>query len=144
MTAKEYLFTIRALDVQIKQKCTELDELHGIATSIGSFDYSKDRVQTSPSGEAPYVKTAERIVELGDEVDSLTARYRDMTAWMDGICGDVLTDEEYAVLFFRYYHNWRWTDVMRVMEREDRMIYRLCNRALDKLQDIVLPLDVSV
>ena len=50
MRAKEYLQQLRRLDTVIDQKIKELDDLKVKSTCIGGFDYSKERVQTSPSG----------------------------------------------------------------------------------------------
>jgi len=53
LTAKEYLQILRRLDTVINQKIKEKGDLRTMSTSIGSFDYAKDRVQTSPSKDAP-------------------------------------------------------------------------------------------
>lgn len=69
MRAKEYLQQLRRLDTVIDQKIKELDDLKVKSTCIGGFDYSKERVQTSPSGDAPYVRTVSRIVDLNEEIN---------------------------------------------------------------------------
>ena len=69
MNAKEYLQNLKKLDTVIDQKTKELDNLKTMSTSIGSFDYSTDRVQTSSDGDAPFVKTIEKICELQDEIN---------------------------------------------------------------------------
>ncbi len=66
--AKEYLQQLKRLDIVIKQKSKEVDDLHLKSKSIGSIDYSKERVQTSPSGEASFVKLIGRIVDLEAEI----------------------------------------------------------------------------
>ncbi|MCI8426874.1 MAG: hypothetical protein HFJ03_04950 [Lachnospira sp.] len=68
MKAKEYLQQLKRLDIVIKQKSKEVDDLHLKSKSIGSIDYSKERVQTSPSGEASFVKLIGRIVDLEAEI----------------------------------------------------------------------------
>ena len=69
MRAKEYLQQLQRLDTMINQKIKELDDLKVKSTCIDGFDYSKDRVQTSPSGDAPYVRTVSRIVDLNEEIN---------------------------------------------------------------------------
>ena len=64
MRAKEYLQQLRRLDTVIDQKIKELDDLRSMSTSVGSIDYSKERVQTSPSGDAPFVKIVNKMIEL--------------------------------------------------------------------------------
>ena len=69
MTAKKYLRGLQRLDTMISQKLDELASLKATLTTIGGIDYSKDRVQTSRSQEAPFEKTIARIVDLNAEID---------------------------------------------------------------------------
>lgn len=69
MWAKEYLQQLRRLDTVIDQKIKELDDLRSMSTSVGSIDYSKERVQTSPSGDAPFVKIVNKMIELDEEIN---------------------------------------------------------------------------
>lgn len=75
MSTKEYLKQLQKMDVMIKQRQQEKDELRAMLGSIGGFDYSKDRVQTSPSGDAQYVKMIERITDIDKEIESLIVEY---------------------------------------------------------------------
>lgn len=66
--AKEYLQQLKRLDILIKQKNKEVDNLRLKSKSTSSIDYSKEKVQTSPSGEASFVKLIGRIVDLETEI----------------------------------------------------------------------------
>lgn len=68
MKAKEYLQQLKRLDILIKQKNKEVDNLRLKSKSTSSIDYSKEKVQTSPSGEASFVKLIGRIVDLETEI----------------------------------------------------------------------------
>lgn len=68
MKAKEYLQQLKRLDIVIKQKSKEVNDLCSKSKSISSIDYSKERVRTSPSGEASFVKLIGRIVDLETEI----------------------------------------------------------------------------
>lgn len=70
MKAKEYLQQLQRLDTIINQKIKELDDLRLKSRSIGSIDYSRERVQTSPSGNAPFVGLIERINDLNAEINA--------------------------------------------------------------------------
>ncbi len=70
MTAKEYLQQLKRLDIAINQKTRELDDLRSKSRIVKGIDYSKDRVQTSSSGDAPFVKLIERIADLEKEIDT--------------------------------------------------------------------------
>lgn len=75
VSAKEYLKQLQKLDVMIKQRQQERDALRAMLGSIGSFDYSKDRVQTSPSGDAQYAKTIERIADIEEDIERLIEKF---------------------------------------------------------------------
>lgn len=51
MKAKEYLGNLRTLKIKIDQKKEQLKELELLRGNIGSFDYSRERVQTSSDGK---------------------------------------------------------------------------------------------
>ena len=68
MIAKEYLQQIKRIDTVIEQKKQELNDLCLMSTSMGSADYSKERVQTSPSGDAPYINAVNHKIDLEDEI----------------------------------------------------------------------------
>lgn len=70
MKAKEYLQQLQRLDTIINQKITEIDDLRLKVTSTGSIDYSKERVQTSPSGDAPFANMIARIADLEAEINT--------------------------------------------------------------------------
>jgi len=70
MRAKEYLQQLQRLDTVINQKIEELDELRAMSLSTGCIDYSKERVQTSLSLDAPFVRTIHRIIDLEEEINA--------------------------------------------------------------------------
>lgn len=77
MKAKEYLQQLQRLDTIINQKMVELEDLRLKVTSTGSIDYSKERVQTSPSGDAPFANMITRIADLEDEINAEIDRFVD-------------------------------------------------------------------
>ena len=66
--SKRIFTTVKTIRYCDKTKSKEVDDLHLKSKSIGSIDYSKERVQTSPSGEASFVKLIGRIVDLEAEI----------------------------------------------------------------------------
>lgn len=77
MKAKEYLQQLQRLDTMINQKIKELGGLRLMSQSIGGIDYSKERVQSSPSGDAPFVKPVLRMIELEQEINAEIDRFVD-------------------------------------------------------------------
>lgn len=51
MKAKQYLEQLQDIDICISQDIAQLEDMKTNATNAGSFDYSAERVQTSPSGD---------------------------------------------------------------------------------------------
>lgn len=77
MKAKEYLQQLQRLDTMINQKIKELGDLRLMLQSVGGIDYSKERVQSSPSGDAPFVKSVLRMIELEQEINAEIDRFVD-------------------------------------------------------------------
>ena len=78
MKAKEYLQQLQRLDTVINQKIKEVHDLRLQAQSTGGLDYSKERVQSSPSGDAPFVKPICRIIDLEAEINAEIDSFIDM------------------------------------------------------------------
>lgn len=77
MKAKEYLQQLQRLDTMINQKIKELGDLRLMSQSVGGIDYSKELVQSSPSGDAPFVKPVLRMIELEQEINAEIDRFVD-------------------------------------------------------------------
>lgn len=77
MKAKEYLQQLQRLDTMINQKIKELGDLRLMSQSVGGIGYSKKRVQSSPSGDAPFVKPVLRMIELEQEINAEIDRFVD-------------------------------------------------------------------
>ena len=76
MTAKEYLSQIRLLNLKIDQKMEEKADLMSRAMGNHSPVLSKDKVQSSISGDK-MSNTINRYVDLEKEIDDLIDRYVD-------------------------------------------------------------------
>lgn len=76
MTAKEYLSQIRLLNLKIDQKMEEKADLMSRAMGNHSPVLSKDKVQSSISGDK-MSNTIDRYVDLEKEIDDLIDRYVD-------------------------------------------------------------------
>lgn len=68
MKAKEYLQQYQRLDAMVNQKIKELGNLYTMSVGTGGIDYSNERVQTSPSGDAPFVTAVNRKIDLEEEI----------------------------------------------------------------------------
>lgn len=102
MKAKEYLQQLQRLDTVINQKIKEVQDLRLKSCSTGSIDYSKERVQSSPSGDASFVNTIGRIVdleaEINDEIDTFVNEKHKIINQIQG-----LKNSDYISLLFKRY-----------------------------------------
>lgn len=102
MKAKEYLQQLQRLDTVINQKIKEVQALRVQARSTGGFDYSKERVQSSPSGDAPFVKTICRIIDLEAEINAEIDRFVDEKHKIINQIQGLKNSDYISLLFKRY------------------------------------------
>lgn len=113
MKAKEYLQQLQRLDTVINQKIKEVQDLRLQARSIGGIDYSKERVQTSPSGDAPFVKPICRIIDLEAEINAEIDKFVDEKhKIINQIQG--LKNSDYIALLFKRYVEFKKFEVISV------------------------------
>lgn len=68
LSAKEYLSQLEMIDVQINQDIERLEEMKQSAASIGSFDYTRDRVQKTTTGDKLCLDVA-KYIDLNDKIN---------------------------------------------------------------------------
>lgn len=113
MKAKEYLQQLQRLDTVINQKIKELGDLRLKSQSAGSIDYSKERVQTSPPGDAPFVKLIGRIIDLEAEINAeIDAFVDDKHKIINQIQG--LKNSKYIEILYKHYVEFKRLEVVAV------------------------------
>jgi|GEM_PF-5096906 len=80
MTTKEYLQQAYRLDKRINSHIKELEELKSMAAAISSPQITADKVQTTPSGDPPYVSALMRIWEMEEKINAEIDLYVDLKA----------------------------------------------------------------
>ena len=68
LSARVYLEQLALIDEQINQDLERLEEMKQSARSTGSFDYSRERVQTSPVGDK-LCSDVTRYVTLDEQIN---------------------------------------------------------------------------
>jgi hypothetical protein len=114
MTAKEYLRQLKRLEIKIDQRRQERDRLLSDAMGNGSPRLSRDRVQTSVSGDAMGEKLAE-CADIKAEIDALIKK---LVVDRHRIIGEIhmLTDARYIqILYLHYVEGKRLEDVAEMM-----------------------------
>lgn len=69
MTSKEYLEQIGKLEHKIKCMKFRSQEYDRLSMSLPSQDFTRDRVQTTPNLEAPFVKWIMKKVDLDNRIE---------------------------------------------------------------------------
>ena len=113
MKAKEYLQQLQRLDTVINQKIKELGDLRLMSQSVGGIDYSKERVQSSPSGDATFVKPVLRMIELEQEINAEIDRFVDEKhKIINQIQG--LKNSKYIEILYKHYVEFKRLEVVAV------------------------------
>ena len=138
MKAKEYLQQLQRLDTVINQKIKEVQDLRVQMQSGGGIDYSKERVQSSPSGDAPFVKPICRIIdleaEINDEIDRFVDEKHKIINQIQG-----LKNSDYISLLFKRYVEFKSLERICVeMNFSYDYIKHLHGYALKEFEDKIL------
>lgn len=136
MTAKEYLKQVYLLDKRIDSGLRELVELRALATSV-TPTASEERVQTSPSGEAPFTRALSRIWELENTIDEEIDRLVDLKVEIRSVINEVSDCDQQMILRYRYIHFCSWEDIAGRMGYGLRWIHLLHGKALAAVEEIL-------
>lgn len=107
MTAKEYLHQAYRLDHKINSDIEELQKLREMSCSISSPQLG-DRVQSSRSQEAPFVRCVEKILDLEKKINEEIDLFVDLKKEIRSVIERVENTDEQMVLRYRYIHNLTW------------------------------------
>lgn len=112
MKAKDYLLQLRSLDTRINQKIRELDQLRQIS-SLSSINYSTERVQSTRSKEAPFVKVIHKIVVLEREINQQIDNFVDKKHLIINQIQELRDTRFINVLYKRYVEYKRYEDIAK-------------------------------
>lgn len=111
MNVKEYLKQGRLLDKKINFNLRRLQEMKSGICSISSPQIRGDKVQTSPDGDAPFVKALMRVEEMEERINQQIDMLVDLRKQIDETIHSVSSDEYQMVLLYRYMENRTWEDI---------------------------------
>ena len=129
MTNKEYLRQAYRLDQKINSDIEEVTRLREMASSISS-PVLGDKVQTSRNGEAPFVRSIEKILMLEEKIDQEIDLLVDLKSQMRDVIAAVPDTDERMVLRYRYIHNLTWEQIGNELNADARTIRRWHGSAL--------------
>lgn len=131
MTKKEFNEII-LLKQKIQTLMEQVREMEAYTTTIKSFDYSKDKVQTSMSN-----RMEDTLIRLFDMQEELQNRIDELVSLKANAIKEIskLEGKYYLVMSLRYLEclNWEW--VARRMGHSIQHVHRLHGQALNILKE---------
>lgn len=129
MKVKDYLHQAYRLDHRINSDIEEMTRLREMASSVSAPVFG-EKVQTSRSAEAPFVRCVEKIMALetkiNDEIDTLV----DLKEQIRGVIDRVTDTDERMVLRYRYVHNYTWEQIGDELNADKSTVRRWHGNAL--------------
>lgn len=135
MTAKQYLSSLRRLDVAIAQKRDELAALRAEVGHVSSVDFSSERVNTSASLEAPFVNKIIKLMDLEAEILSDLVRLFETRHTIVNQILELPNSNEAVVLYERYVRFHTFEDIARRMHYSVRNVHYIHGRALAEFEE---------
>lgn len=130
MNSREYLKQAYKLNEKIKDKQERLLSMKELSTSIGAIDYAKDNVQSSPQGDAAFVKQIAKIIELEEELHKDLMQMCELQAEISKTI-DMVDDVNCSlVLSKRYILMKTWEQIAEEMNYSVSQVQRIHERAL--------------
>lgn len=136
MKAKEYLQQLKCLDTLIDQKIKELDELRSMST-VGAVDYSTERVQSSHSQDAPFVRIVHKIIELEQEINSEIDTFVDKKHRIINQIQKLKNPDYISLLFKRYVEFKKFETIAIEMNYTYQYILNMHGYALKSFEEIM-------
>ena len=135
MTVTEYLGQAYKLDERIQSHLEELSSLRETATGLSSPAFG-ERVQSSASGEAAFVKAIERIIQFEDKINAEIDLLVALKEQTHETIATVEDPREKMILRSRYIDGKSEKYIAAVLDVDVRTARRLHKRALEH---VVLP-----
>lgn len=138
MTAKEYLQQLYRMDVIINQRIQEKADLRARLLSICSFDYEKERVQTSLPSGARYENQVIKMIEVENEIDCLVDDYVDLKHKIIGQLHGLNNADQIKVLYKRYVLGEKFEQIAVDLNFSIRNVYTVHGHGLQEFQKLHL------
>lgn len=111
MNVKEYLKQGRLLDQRINFNLRRLQEMKSGICSLSSPQIKADKVQTSPDGDAPFVKALMRFEEMQEHINRQIDLLVDLKQQIDDVIHSVESSEYQLLLLYRYIEHRTWEEI---------------------------------
>lgn len=131
MTAKEYLSQVYKLDHKIHIMKLEVEEYNRLSLSIPSIDYSRERVDHTPSNESYYAKWIEKAIDKQAEINEKIKELEILKLEVSNEI-DKLENENYRmILKYRYINSMTFPDIAKKIFLAESTVKRLHREAVE-------------
>ena len=131
MDKKEYLCRYHNLIEKIDRMKQYIAFCKEKSQSIPGQDFSKERVDCTPSYEAPFVKWVLRGLDAENELKDLEAKASVVKVEIETSITNVIDEDERLVLTLHYLDWLSWSEIENVMHLSKSTLMRLYRRALE-------------
>lgn len=133
MDKKEYLSRYHNLIERIERKKQYIAICEERSHSIPGQDFSQERVDCTPSYEAPFVKWVLRGLDAESELKDLEVKASVAKIEIETSIANVIDEDERLVLTLHYLDWLSWSEIEKVIYASKSTLMRLHRRALDNL-----------
>lgn len=130
---KEYLCRYHNLIEKIEKKKQYIAFCEERSHSIPGQDFSQERVDCSPSYEAPFVKWVLRGLDAERELKELEASASIVKVEIESSISKMINEDERLILILHYLDWLSWSEIEDAMYASKSTLMRLHRRALDNL-----------
>ena len=131
---KRYLNQAYRLNELIQSDKDELNDLEQLKDSIPGIDYSKDKVQVSPTNEASYAKIIAKIDNLVRVIHTDIENLLDLKLEIRTVISNVNKNAHRLVLQLRYLNFYKWSKIAELMNVSERTAIRIHDDAIRKVK----------
>lgn len=133
MTAKEYLQQAHRLNELIDSDAQELEHLRELAGKIGGSNFG-ERVQTSKSGDPPFVRYLGDIIEMEGKLQRELCELVVLKKQIFSALEKMDNRDERLLLTYRYMDNVSWEEIAGNLSVSMRTVHRIHSSALQNFQ----------
>ena len=136
MEAKKYLKQIKTLDIKIKNKSLEIEDIENKMKGVTGISYD-EKISSSSNNKSPQEKMIYKYLaykeELQENINELTEHKKQAMSLIDKI-----ENVEYIeVLYKRYFQYMKWEQIAVDMDYTYRNILYIHGKALIELNEIL-------
>ena len=133
MTIKEYLHQTYRLNQRINAHLEECQALRCLATSISSFS-GGEKVRSSRSKEAPFVRQIEKILFLEERMNADIDLLLELKEQIHTLIQTLNDPEEQLIIRYRYILGYHWEAIAGTLGMGVSSVHRKHRAALEKLK----------